>query len=326
VVLVGLVACSPSAAIPPSTDQWRAIDVQSTPVNFGDAHVGKLVFRGGVELRSGDVAFGGLSDLKVMEDNRFLALNDNGTWFDGRLVLDASGNLIGVEQVRTALMRDEHAQAFERKEDGDSEDLAQLPDGRIAVSFEQTQSIRIYDLNRDGPFGAAAPGPRLDGVQRLPANAGLEALASTADGVLVVGAEGGDHPTTPIWLASLDAPGHVRSTTSFPLAPGFSLTSLDRLPNGDFVALERFYAPVIGARARIARFTAAALQAGAPIIAGVDELAALSPPHPVDNFEGVSAVRMPSGVTRIYIVSDDNFSRRQRTYLFAFDVVETPRN
>ena len=31
---------------------------------------------------------------------------------------------------------------------------------------------------------------------------------------------------------------------------------------------------------------------------------------------------MANGVTRFYIVSDNNFSARQRTYLFAFDVIE----
>ena len=148
----------------------------------------------------------------------------------------------------------------------------------------------------------------------------------TADGVLVVGAEGEGHKQTPIWLAPLDATGDVASSTRFPLSDDFSLTSLDRLPNGDFIALERFYAPVIGARARIARFSAAALRAGGESIEGVEQLAELAAPHPVDNFEGISAVRMPNGVTRLYIISDNNFSARQRTLLFAFDIVETSAN
>ena len=53
-----------------------------------------------------------------------------------------------------------------------------------------------------------------------------------------------------------------------------------------------------------------------------DELALLTPPLPVDNFEAISAVRMANGVTRLYILSDNNFSSRQRTLLYAFDVVE----
>jgi hypothetical protein len=80
------------------------------------------------------------------------------------------------------------------------------------------------------------------------------------------------------------------------------------------VALERFYAPIIGARARITLLAAPGAEA--------EVLAELLAPMPVDNFEGVAAVRMGAGVTRIYIVSDDNFSTRQRTLLYAFDLVE----
>jgi hypothetical protein len=316
-------ACAPSAADAPIPEQWRAVDVQAIPVAFGDAALGRLRFRGGVELHSTDPVFGGLSDIEVLDGNRFISQSDDGEWFEGDLVLDASGALTGVANMRTAMMRDEEGRPFPDKRAADSEDIAQLPDGRIAVSFEQTQTIRIYDLNRDGPFGAAVPGPRLAGVERLPRNSGLEAMTVLANGTLVVGAEGGDEPTTPIWLAPLNAHETVPIAAHFPLSDGYSLTSLDRMPNGDLVALERFYAPVIGARARIVRIPASEVHASdAPM--RVEQLAQLGPPHPVDNFEGVSAARMPNGVTRIYIVSDDNFSARQRTYLFAFDVIEGP--
>jgi hypothetical protein len=91
------------------------------------------------------------------------------------------------------------------------------------------------------------------------------------------------------------------------------------------VALERFYAPVIGARARIKRFSEAALQAGGDALQGVELLAQIAPPRPVDNFEAIATTRMPNGDTRIYILSDDNYSPRQRTLLYAFDIVSEPR-
>ncbi len=321
---LALAACSPSAADAPITEQWRAIDVTATPVPLGAPRVGHLIYRGGLVLTSHDASFGGISDLKVLDGNRVIALNDSGTWFEGQLTLDESGMLTGFTDVRTALMRDERGQPFENKQAGDSEDLAQLPDGRIAVSFEQTQTIRIYDLNRDGPFGAAVPGPPLADTEHLPPNVGLEALAATADGQLLVGAEGGGARTTPLWLAPLSAHAPVAPLTGYPPERGFSLTSLDRMPDGGFIALERFYAPIIGARARITRFPASALDAHAQVLPNVEELARLAPPLTLDNFEGVSAVRMPNGVTRIYIVSDNNFSARQRTLLLAFDLDEAP--
>lgn len=315
-----LSACSSSVADAP--DQWREVAIEVRPVELGVEQVGRLQFRGGIEIVSSDPVFGGLSGIEVLEDNRLVAINDKGEWFDAQLVLDDSGALIGVAGMRTAAMRDESGHVFQSKKYGDAEDLAQLPDGRFAVSFEQTQTIRIYDLNRDGPFGGAVAGPVLEAVHELPRNVGLEAVAATDDGGLLVGAEGGEAPTTPLWRAPLgqqERPIYPRM--GYPLAGGFSLTGFDRLPDGGFVAVERFYAPVIGARARITMFPDNSLNARGEALPDVEQLAWLAPPMPVDNFEGIATQRMPDGVTRIYIVSDDNFSRRQRTLLYAFDIV-----
>lgn len=281
-----------------------------------------LRFRGGLAVRSPDVAFGGISGLEVLDGGRIVAVSDRGYWFEGRLLLDADGGLTGLADVRTALMRDENGEPFQSQQQADAEDLTQLGDGRFAVSFEQTQTIRLYDLNRDGPFGAAAAGPALAGTEALPSNSGLEALAATADGALLVGAEGGEAATTPVWLAPLTARNAAQPSLRYPLRDFYSLTSLDRLPDGGYVALERFYAPVIGARARITRFAASALASGGGAVIETEQLAQLAPPMPLDNFEAISAVRMPNGVTRLYIASDDNYSARQRTLILAFDIVE----
>jgi hypothetical protein len=313
-----VVACDRSSADPPIAEQWRGIEVSSEPITFDSTIIGRLRYRGGIELTSRRRVFGGLSGMEVLEGERLVAISDNGDWFEARLVLNDAGDLVGARDWRTALMRNEQGEPFPNKRAGDSEDLAQLTDGRFAVSFEQTQSIRIYDLNRDGPFGPAVPGPRLAETRSLPNNSGLEALTSTGDGELIVGAEGGAEATTPIWRARLDAQPPVAPSARYPISDGYSLTSLDRLPDGSYVALERFFAPVIGPRARIKRFTFDANGA----VAGVEELAALAPPMPLDNFEAISAVRTADGATRLYIVSDDNFSRRQRTLLLAFDLVE----
>jgi hypothetical protein len=319
---LGLGACAPSAADPPIPDQWRTVEFSARPVELGAERVGRLVFRGGLDLDSDGTGLVGLSGLEVLEENRLVAVADDGDWTEARLVLDETGALIGVADVRTAMLRDERGEPFANKRSGDSEGLAQLPDGRLAVSFEQTQTIRLYDLNRDGPFGAAQAGPRLQNVRRLPRNVGLEALAASDDGALIVGAEGSGGETS-LWRAPLEASEPAPVAARYRPSPGFSLTGLDRLPDGGYVAVERFYAPVIGARARITRFTDEALREGGTIQG--EELALIAPPMPVDNFEGVAAVRMPDGATRLYIVSDDNFSERQRTLLLAFDIVEEAR-
>lgn len=315
-----LAACDHSSAGAPIAEQWRAVEVTAEPISFPRAVVGRLRFRGGLRLTSRDAVFGGLSGLEALDGDRLLIMNDDAEWFDAHLVLSEDGALIGLDQVRYAMMRDGAGQPYFGHA-GDTEGLAQLLDGRFAVSFEQSQTIRIFDLNRDGPFGDSAPGPRLAETHRLAPNAGLEALTIMSNGDLLVGAEGGLRATTPLWRAPLDAAEPVAPLTAYPLRRGYSLTGLDRLPDGGFVALERFYAPIIGPRARITRFSEEALVAGARL-EGVEELANLTPPLPLDNFEGIAAARMHDGASRIYIVSDDNYSPRQRTLLLAFDIIE----
>ncbi len=301
-------------------DQWEAVNVEVIPVPSPVDTVGRLAYRGGIELRSRNPMFVGISGIEVLEDGRVVAISDEADWIEARVTLDDRGYLTGFTDVRAAFMRDEHGRVLATKAVADSEGLTQMADGRFAVSFERTNLIRIYDLNRDGPFGAAQMGPRLDEVAYLPANSSFEALA-TMDNSLLTAAEGGDETLTPMWLAPLDARTPVSPRFSYPLSDGFSLTGMDRLPSGDFVALERFYAPVIGPRARITRFAAPSGDGG---VVQPEVLALLEPPFPLDNFEGISAVRMPDGATRIYIVSDNNKSAQQRTLLIAFDLIETP--
>jgi hypothetical protein len=319
--LFALAACAPSAADSPIPEQWQALELSVERVSLGAETVGRLRFRGGLELSSSQETFGGFSGLEVLDEDRLLAVSDNGLWFEARLDLGEDGTLVGLADARVALMRDEDGQPLDGKEAADAEGLTHLPDGRFAVSFEQTQTIRIYDINRDGPFGAARAGPRLAGVARLPRNSGLEAIAAGEDGALLVGAEGGDG-VAPLWRIALDAGEPAAPRIGYALRAGYSLTGMDRAPDGAFVALERFYAPVIGARARITRFPAAALNARGESLREVAELALLAPPLAIDNFEAIATTRSVDGTTRLYILSDDNFSDRQRTLLLAFDIIE----
>lgn len=320
-VLAAIAALAAASCAPmhggSSEEQWVAVRVDVVPVQPTVEQVGRLAWRGGLELRARSPMFVGLSGIEVLDDSRIVAISDEADWITADLVLDDRGFLTGFANVRAALMRDDHGDAFTTKAEGDSEGLALLPDGRFAVSFERTNLIRIYDFNRDGPFGQAAMGPRLDEVDDLPGNSSLEALAAM-DNALITGAEGGDRRTTPVWVLPLDAREPVEPRFRYPLNDGFSLTGMDRLPDGSFVALERFYAPVVGPRARITRF--ALPDEGRRI--EPELLALLEAPFPIDNFEGISAVRMPNGATRIYIVSDNNNNAQQRTLLLAFDLTE----
>lgn len=309
-----LSACAQS--VPPADEQWRAISVEAEAAALGDEEIGQLRFLGGVALRSEAAAFGGISDIHIAEDGAFIAITDAGFFMRGALALDETGAPISVSDVAIGAMRDEEGEIFPNKESADAEGLAMLADGRVAVSFEGAQIVRIYDL-RDGPFAPAQAGPPLDGADDLPANGGLEAVAPMGDDALLIGAEDNGQ----LWIAQLgdaDSPGPVATLADLPV--GYGLVELDQLPDGDFVALQRFYAPVIGNRIRVLRLSTGSLRS-ANARATTTELARFARPMAIDNFEGVSVVQRGER-TLLYLVSDDNFNASQRTLIYAFELIE----
>lgn len=304
----------------PRPEEWASVrlSVRAAPLapSAPDMEgVGKLRYRGGIELASEDPRFGGLSGLYVDGDGRLLAVSDQGEWFAARLVHDDAGQLIGLADPRMARLHGEDGRPLGEKRDADAEGLTRLPDGRFAVSFEQVHVVRLYDLDRRGPAAASQKTIRLAGANKLDDNDSIEALAAMDD-ALLIGAEGVRDPGAPFWIAPLNADTPVAAAGRSRTQEGFGLVSLDRLPDGDFIAMERFFAPLIGVRIFIRRVRQSGLAEGRwegePIVE-------LTPPIALDNFEGIAAVKQGDGV-RLYIVSDDNFSRSQKTLLYAFDM------
>lgn len=97
-------------------------------------------------------------------------------------------------------------------------------------------------------------------------------------------------------------------------------TGLAPWPGGGLLLLERMVVPPVGISARLSHVDPEGWR--------TRPLGWLAPPHPVDNFEAVAAVRDPGdGRVRILALSDDNFRALQRTLLlelFAEDGVADP--
>jgi hypothetical protein len=320
------VFAAPAAAKEDHAHQWRPLALTARPIDLDPEHpgqrrVGALIFRGGLELRSKDWAFGGWSGLWVGPEGRFLAITDRGLWLSARIRSDpATAAPKALTQVELGFIRDAAGVHPVRSKDRDTEGLARLDDGRFAVSFERSQSIRVYDLDRLGPAGAAIRAPALIGADRLLPNVGIESTASMGDGRLLAASERGEGGASYsiFWLLDPNARAPAPPVARLALPFGFGLSDLDRLPDGDFVALERFYAPVVGVRIRLARLYAASLAGGGPV--RETELAVLAPPLRIDNFEGVAAIPLRGGGARLFLISDDNYSPTQRTLFYVFDL------
>jgi len=309
---LALLLALPAAACAqqPEPAQWREIASTATPAPLGAESAGALRFLGGIAIDSPDQDFGGLSDFAIQPSGDFVSVSDAGFLVRGRLTLNEAGAPSGVAALEIAPMRDENGALYPSKEDADAEGLALQPDGMLAVSFEQTQTIRFFNLN--DPSAPSTAGPALETASSLPSNGGLEALAPMSDGRLLVGAE----DTGELWIATPGATAPAPRIAQINLPLGYGLVELDPLPNGDFIALLRFYAPVIGTRIKVWRLDGAGLAQSRAV---VTELAHLQGPLALDNFEGVSVVPTETGA-RLYIVSDDNYNTRQRTLIYAFEL------
>ena len=301
-----------SASPAATTVAVTATPVALNPANPSQQSVGRFAYAGGVELAAAPaLRFGGLSDLDITGDGRIFSVNDEGRLIEARLVLDKQGRLTSVADVRMSQLVGLDGQSLVEKVVADAEGLALLPSGDRLVSFERQHRIWRYPANGGLPVPAPAP----DAASEFPLNAGLEAIAAlpaAAPGSYLAGSEGGV-----VWLCTfVGACQETRLGSRVPQEYG--LTAIAASPDGQTIALlNRAFDEQRGVRVTVRLVGRDAIEsASAPLL---DELA-LTDPLTRDNFEGVALVNgSQPGVLRLYLLSDNNFSASQHTYLLAFD-------
>jgi hypothetical protein len=302
--------------------QARAAEVAvgATPIGLEFAEtsrttVGKLEYRGGLRLAATSATFGGLSGLRVSSDGtRLLAITDRAAWLRAELRYDGRGVLTGIERVDLTPMLDADGRALAPPR-SDAESLVRTPTA-VFVALERQHRVLRFDADENGPLAGARgrPEPVPAEFAQIPMNEGLEAMTALSDGRLFVISEGAfEGDAVRAWI--LTAGGRPAESLRYVPANGFNPTDATTLANGDVLVLERRFT-VFDRGARIVRLSAADIRGGARLVG--EEIARLLPPMQVDNFEGIDAVADPAGGTRIFLVSDDNFSAFQRTLLLQF--------
>ncbi len=179
---------------------------------------------------------------------------------------------------------------------GDSEGIAQAPDGTIYVSFEGVARILAYD-RIDGP---ARNLPRPKAFRKMPNNASLEALAVDAKGRLYTLPEGTVETEGPFPVYRY-ADGAWSRFGTLPRMGEFLPVGADFGPDGRFYLLERRFLGLAGFASRVRAFTPGAKGFGA------GEVILESRPGLHDNLEGLAVWRDGQGAIRLTMVSDDNF-------------------
>ncbi len=325
-VVFSLIVAAACAGVPPPGPVGARdlpLQIHSTPIplKFDDPQerrVGRLLWRGGVAMTANSPNFGGWSDLHVSPDGRTLtSISDQGSWLTATIDYDADGGLAGLSEARIGSLRGLDGQPLHDKIMADAEGMTRLPDGAWLVSLERRHRLWRYPDLDAAPTAVDTPAD----FRRQPGNGGAEALSTLPDGrVIAISEELSTRSGTVVGWIGTPIAGDTYEWQSFDYAtaPDFRPTSLVRLPDGSFAAIERAFDFVRGVRCRVVRFPAAQIRPGNTV--QPDELAFLAAPYAVDNLEGISATIGARGETLLWLMSDDNFNPLQRNILLLFEL------
>ncbi len=267
----------------------------------------KVRYVGGYELEAkGTSELAGLSDLHVFPEGNTLkveAVSDFGAMAQFELKPDGKGGYLDSPLEIDPLL-DPEGKRFTYKNEADSEGMTVDPvSGDRYVSFEGHQRIaKFAQAGKSPPWRHAGETLPLAGLPNFPANQGMEAVTfiqAPKDDALLIGVESGG-----FWRCGLAL--NVCTEVHGPATPGFlyMMTSLavvdydDAAHDHDILALYRYYDPITGPR-NVLRL----LHLNGDTLTVVSDMAKITPPLPVDNFEGVSAIKTAAGY-RIFLISD----------------------
>jgi hypothetical protein len=313
---LALAALTASAAC--AQEKFATGQGETRPLRFSDSDAsqtrfGKLDFLGGLEWRSDRADFGGFSGMLLDDDGTITAITDKAHWARAKLIFNPQGGLAAIEGLEIWRLYATETDFLQRP-NTDAEAITRDGDA-LLIAFEGNHRVSRF-------AGLGAPEEKLTGLpnlSRLRNNKGLEALLKLPDGRLVMVAEeppsdadSNDHVG---WIMQ----GETAQRFRIKRAGRYSVTDLALGPDGETLyLLERRYSLFGGPGMRIRRFPLSDLSPGAMIVG--EALIDIGAGHAVDNMEALATRRGASGETELLVLSDDNFSFRQRTLLLHFRV------
>jgi hypothetical protein len=309
-------------AFPVSADavaQTR-VQVNSRPISAFDRDdpqrrmFGTLEFRGGLELSSGDPRFGGFSALRLQSDGEhFLALSDRALWLRGCIVYngDRPEGLADAEIAPVTGPDGKHAANWDTESIAVNRDLLFLG----VEDFDRIPKFS-FDTETFPVFLGLIPFPP---ARNLPRNKGLEALAVIPrnipfGGILLAFSEQGLDKSGNL-LAYMIQGADIKQFT-VKRSESYDITDATLLPDGDVLILERKYGILAGPSMRLRRIHTADIKpdvlVDGPVVMEADMQ------FQIDNMEALSVHCSADGETVLTLMSDDNYSRIQRTLLLQF--------
>lgn len=282
---------------------------------------GKLTFLGGSVLKSDARRFGGISSLDMSADGtRLVGVSDLGDWITATVATTPEGapTLTGIEM---APLLDPSGKPLTSKQWKDAEGISAVPGrpGIYHVSFERRDRIWAYDLGKRGfaarPSEIAVPKP----VHDLPANKGIEALIVLPAGS-PLGAATIAFAENPVdgFLSGYIIGGTASGAFRVRAHKQFDATDASLDPDGNIVLLERYFSVLTGPEMALHRIRVSDIADGATIYPEL--LMEGDVAVEIDNMEALGIHRDAQGRTIVTIMSDNNFTRLQRTLLLRFEL------
>lgn len=267
----------------------RAAKIEFTPVAL-PREVGPLRLAGAWKLTSDDPRFGGISALAV-DRGRLLALTDAG------VVVSFAKPWGPTVQVMIRELPDGPGDSrFKSSRDSESlvRDLAGLG---WWVGFENRHGLWLFDPGFRRPLAKIELGRR-----RWHRNGGIEGLAADGRALLAFPERG----NTVVQLFG-------NAARQFRIAePRGRISDAIALSPGRLAVIQRGPGP-LGFRNALGILERSG--SGYRYVAWIR-----LPVSPLDNVEALAAERLPSGATRLWMMTDDNYHAPLRTLLFAYDL------
>ncbi len=310
----------------PSLSADQEIKVIALPVSFDPnaadrIKFGKLLWRGGLVLTSDDKRFGGISGIIVDQQGKnMVGITDNGSWIKAELIYK-NGKLSGIEHVFMGALKGKDRTPFLLPWDRDAEAIAAMQD-RFLISFERRHRIGEF-ASVDG-----RPGYQVGQID-LPEESLAMADNGGIEGFDVL--RGGELKGSIVAFSEsfLDADqfikgwiinGKMVDKIYLKAMGGFSITEVVSLDDGSLLFLERRYTRKDGVSMRV-RFVKSEYVKPDARLTGVVLFEGNSD-FEIDNMEGLAVHKNSQGRIILTLISDDNFSAKQKTLLLQFELAQ----
>jgi len=299
---------------PPLQDLSPRLEWQRVAVERDCCRAGPLRLEQAWQLTSSNVQFGGYSALLRISPGRLTALSDRGYFMEfgepggARIAPRFGSTQPGSGALKTN--RDIEAATWDPAT------------GQLWLAQEGQNAVARY-----------GPGMRLEVRRRVPewqdwaSNSGVEAFVRLRDGRFIALCECRDgwfgdfrHPAT---IHSGD-PTEERPAEAFTFAgvDGYRATDMAQLPDGRVLILMRRLVWPVPARFAIKVALADPAEIRPGQVWRATEIAELSAPWPVDNYEGLAIERQLDGTLVAWIISDENSAVSQRVLLLKVRIDE----